>query len=423
MTNDTHSGFTRHHNRLAGRALRLAAVAVTFFALWPEKTSGVGFRIPNQDAAAIARGNAFVATADNPSAIYYNPAGISQLEGQHVQLGVLNYLGIKTYFDGAAGGDMETDFEVIPLPQLYYTCDLEDTPFTLGLGLYAPFGLGVEWPDKAPMHAFAIESRMMYLTLNPVVAWKPHPTFSIGAGPMFNYSKAKLKRGLGLSPLLGPPDIFEYEGDDFSVGFNAGLLWQPHEQWSFGVNYRCSGSMEYDGDAKYESLGLTSKVDATVRLPFPQIASAGVSYRPTPQWNIEFNVDYTDWNTLNTLTFRGTRNLGLVPTDLSLQLDWKESWFYEIGVTRYFEDGWYASAGYFYCSETAPESTFSASVPDTELHVGSIGFGRNGEKWSWAVAGQIIAGPERKVDSSPSAPPGTYQLIIPTVSFSVSRKF
>jgi len=50
---------------------------------------GLGSRIPNQDAAAIAARHAFVATADNPSAMYYNPAGISQLEGQNVQAGSL----------------------------------------------------------------------------------------------------------------------------------------------------------------------------------------------------------------------------------------------------------------------------------------------------------------------------------------------
>lgn len=36
-----------------------------------------GFRLADQDAFATARGEAFVATADNPSAVYYNPAGIT----------------------------------------------------------------------------------------------------------------------------------------------------------------------------------------------------------------------------------------------------------------------------------------------------------------------------------------------------------
>ena len=46
------------------------------------KVSANGFRLPDQDAFATARGEAFVATADNPSAIYYNPAGITQIRGQ-----------------------------------------------------------------------------------------------------------------------------------------------------------------------------------------------------------------------------------------------------------------------------------------------------------------------------------------------------
>src|SRR3954470_11069347 len=56
--------------------------------LSPLSAHALGFRFPNQDAEAIGRGDAFAATADNPSAIYYNPAGITQLEGQNLQFGV-----------------------------------------------------------------------------------------------------------------------------------------------------------------------------------------------------------------------------------------------------------------------------------------------------------------------------------------------
>ena len=35
----------------------------------PREAGALGFRIPNQDAEAVARGNAFTATADNPSAM------------------------------------------------------------------------------------------------------------------------------------------------------------------------------------------------------------------------------------------------------------------------------------------------------------------------------------------------------------------
>src|ERR1039457_6263620 len=47
-----------------------------------------GFLLPDQDAFATARGEAFVATADNASAVYYNPAGIAQLEGNNLRAGI-----------------------------------------------------------------------------------------------------------------------------------------------------------------------------------------------------------------------------------------------------------------------------------------------------------------------------------------------
>ena len=74
---------------LAPCFLRWLALAGVVAALTPPDAAALGSRIPNQDAAAIARGNAFVATADNPAAIYYNPAGITQLEGHNFQLGSL----------------------------------------------------------------------------------------------------------------------------------------------------------------------------------------------------------------------------------------------------------------------------------------------------------------------------------------------
>ena len=66
-------------------ATHLAALAV---GLMPLAALGNGLRLPSQDAFAAARGEAFVATADNPSAIYYNPAGLAQLTGTQLRSGI-----------------------------------------------------------------------------------------------------------------------------------------------------------------------------------------------------------------------------------------------------------------------------------------------------------------------------------------------
>ena len=156
-------------------------------ALIPSNVFGLGFRIPNQDAEAIARGNAFAATADNPSALYYNPAGITQLPGLTLQIGDLNYFGINTHYQAAAGGSSDTKFEVIPVPQIYCVFSPMNLPLSFGLGIYAPFGLGVEWPQDTGFRSIALESRLQYITVNPVIAWKVLPTLSIAAGPTLNY--------------------------------------------------------------------------------------------------------------------------------------------------------------------------------------------------------------------------------------------
>src|SRR5262249_7363384 len=47
-----------------------------------------GFDAPDQDAFAVGRGLAVTATADNPSAVFYNPAGLTQLPGNNLSAGL-----------------------------------------------------------------------------------------------------------------------------------------------------------------------------------------------------------------------------------------------------------------------------------------------------------------------------------------------
>src|SRR2546422_5792003 len=107
--------------------------------LLPWRLNGLGVRVPDQGAIATARGNAFVATADNPSAIYYNPAGITQLEGQQLQAG-LYVLAPGVQFDSPAGARAETKSDVNVVPQLYYVVSPKNLPLSFGLGLYVPYG-------------------------------------------------------------------------------------------------------------------------------------------------------------------------------------------------------------------------------------------------------------------------------------------
>jgi long-chain fatty acid transport protein len=393
-------------------------LALCTWALWAPNAGALGFRIPNQDASAIGRGNAFVATADNPSAIYYNPAGITQLEGQHIQAGSLFYLGIYGDYQSPSGASFHNNPEILPAPTLQYTISPEDLPLSFGLGIYEPFGFSVDWSDSAPFRQEAIKGSLEYITINPVVAWKVVPSLSVAAGPTFNYSQVDFSQGLFQPPFPSVPGSqARFKGDNWSYGFNVGLLWQPLPKWSFGASYRSSSRMNYQGDFNVQSPLGSSSTSTSSSIDFPQIAIGGISFRPTPKWNFEFDLDWADWSSVNALT---------IPNALNRTLDWHSTFMYELGVTRYFDKGYYVSAGYFYSPASTSTQYFTPLVPDTDLHVGSVGGGYKGKHWDWAAAFQLIAGGWRSVTVDSSINPvvnGQYRLFTPTLSFSVGYHF
>jgi long-chain fatty acid transport protein len=373
---------------------------------------GIAFRLPNQNPEAIARGNAFVATADNPSAIYYNPAAITQLEGHNFNVG-LYMVSADTDYTSPTGAKAYTDGSFQLVPQFYYTYSPKESPLSFGLGIYSPYGLSLDWGQNAPFKNLAKTGKLVYSSINPVVAWQLHPTLSLGIGPTINYSMVEFKQA------LSPSGEFRFQGDDTDFGFNAGLFWKPHDKWAFGVNYRYLTTETYRGNSEASPFFAPTRTVASVR--FPQFVVAGVSFRPTEKWNIEFDVDWTDWDNVNQILFQGT-SFGNVP----FVLNYRSSFMYEIGVTRSFDNGWFASVGYFFSENSSPDVNFNPIVPDGDLHLGSFGFGRKGKRWDWAIAyhfgsngsGRVVRG------STPGGlADGTYKTFNQAVNVSATLKF
>jgi long-chain fatty acid transport protein len=399
---------------------RLSAVAVGFTAaalFVPATVFGLGFSIPNQDAEAIGRGNAFIATADNPSAIYYNPAAITQLEGTQAQFGAHN-LAINSEYESLDGTrHAETKSEIATVPQFYYTCSRTNSPFSFGLGVYAPFGLSLEWPKTTPFSSIAEKGSLTYVTVNPVLAWKASPKFSIAVGPTINYSQVELTQGIGFTP----GDHFTFKGEGWAFGGTAGVLWKPIDKWSVGLDYRTPTAINFQG---HSQLSPYSKAESTsAELHFPQSVGLGIGYTPSPHWSFEAYAIWTDWDTLNKTVFK--KDSG----DIPFVLNWQSSFMTGLGGTRFFDNGWFVSAGYFFSQNSTSDKNFNPIVPDTDLHVGSVGFGRKCRHWSFALAAQIITGGWRTVSGSQSpslvgeTADGKYKWFNQSVNFSVGYHF
>jgi long-chain fatty acid transport protein len=398
---------TNHKSHIAGL---VALVSFVGMLACPSSVFALGFALPDQDAFATARGNAFVATADDPAAVYYNPAGITQLEGTHASLGGYGIVYGSSY-NGAAG-HIDSKSELGILPQFFSTMSLPYN-FTFGMGTYSPYGLRYEWPSTAPFTAKGETGELDFVTLNPVLAYKILPTLSVAAGPTLSYSEVDFKQ------FINPPGfVTHFRGRDTAAGFNAGILWHPLEQHSFGVTYRSAQDMNYNGHATKLAPPFTANISSQANIPFPQEVAGGYSFRPTKDWNLEADATWTDWSRLRTV------NVNPQAPAYSLPFDYHPSWILGLGATRYLGDGWRLSGGYMYSENSTPNNTFNALVPDSDRDIFSIGVGKKYKKFSWDVAYQLLWGPTRTV-SNDSFPPanGSYEFFGNAISINFGYHF
>lgn len=397
-----------------------------------------GFALPDQDAFATARGEAVVATPDNASTIFYNPAGITQLEGHQFRAGtyLLDYHTTFNPPSGAvnAGKSYEEQDNFANVPRIFYTFSSTNSPVAFGLGVYSPFGGKMAWPQNTGFRSVALSGKLKYITVNPVVAFKIAPSLSLGVGPMINYVDLQTDQGLRrfAQPLA---NYYRFKGTGWSVGANAGLLWQPLEQLSFGTMVRSPAKVKLDGNSEFQQQPFipSSSRKADMTLEFPLSVVSGVSWRPTPKWNLEFDANYTDWSSFDKTTINQTAPPFPLRPTVPVTLEWQASWMYEFGVTRYFDNGWRVSTGYCFNQNSVPNDYYTPLAADMDRHFFSVGTGWKGEHISFDIAYQFGYGPEHTVTGSqPSSTPGQiagqtadgkYKFYSNAISVSVGWKF
>jgi len=390
---------------LAGVAFVLTVSPVALF--------GSATRIGFKDADATMRGNAFAATADTPAAVYYNPAGLTQLEGQSFSA-TAYVIQLDTDFSGPAGtAKMKRKDNVIP--QFYYAYAPEGKNYAFGLGGYSPFGLSTDWGSSSVLSPLTTKAEQKTYSLAAVGAVQITPTLSIGAGPVLQRSETKLSRMV----LVAPATFREYtfDGDGNALGFNAGIRWQPSPEHAFGLSYQHHYTIKLDGTAGVA--GAVPTQPASTDFVFPEVIIAGYSYRPAPGWNIELNLDWTNWDRVNSLSIDAP-----APLSVSQPFNWKSGFFYDLGVTRTFNNGFSVSGGYTYAENSIPDSTFTPAIPDSNRHLFALGGNYRTGGLKLSLTYQFGYSPDRTVSGSPfGLADGTYRNRTHAIAASVDYKF
>lgn len=258
-----------------------------------------------------------------------------------------------------------------------------------------------------------------------MIAWKINDALSIAAGPTVSYGNAELVQGI-----VNPGDQFKFKGDGVAYGFNAGIMWNPHRMHHFGLTYRSAAKINFSGHSTvnvdpftvttpfgpFKVPGSDSREDSDATFDLPQNIVFGYSFRPTEDWNFEFNIDWTDWDSLNTVVLHQSSG------DIDLPFNWESSFFYEFGVTKKFAHGISASVGYIYSENSVPEGSFNPSIPDSVRHIFSAGFGQRYDHFNWYLAYQYTYGPTRTIATG-TAVDGDYRFDSHAVTLSLGYDF
>lgn len=356
-----------------------------------------GTRLPSQDDFTVARGYADVATADNASAVYYNPAGLTQLGSLEFDDGIY-VLTPQVSYVSTTGVSASENKQTFVLPHGFAAVPLgqiNGQHVVLGLGFYSPFGLSSDWPDSSGFRTLATKNSVRYLTGALSIAVPVLPTLSVGASLQYNQQHDDLNRGLGY--VAG--DQFHFDGDGNTYSYDIGILWKPAKEHSFGLNFQSRANFGLSGQVYLNPFGTTYPGQAD--WVYPEDVSVGYSYRPTPDWNLEVDWDWTDWRPLKTVVLTSP-----VAPSTPLPFNWQASSYTNIGGTRYWQNGWSASAGVSISTNSVPNADFNPAVVDVSRVLYNFGPGYSFGNWTIQSVFQVSPSVTRTVTGTPPSPAG-----------------
>jgi long-chain fatty acid transport protein len=360
----------------------------------PARAHAGGFRLLDQGASATAQGAAFAAQADDPSALHYNPAGMTQLPGIQVYVGGSLVSGDTTFTStsGTTVHGLTPGTVANPPPStLYVTSSFKD--LAVGLGLAAPFGLLISYPETGPLSEVTTRAALPLLDIKPTAAYRVAPFLSVGAGlDIYTFSdllgdgQAEQKRIAGPEfALVGipPGSVLEVNGTDTAVGFNLSILVTPlrtaddKPRINVGVVYRSAVTLDLQGDFRVDS----ARMRAKTRLELPSVVTAAIAVWPLRdsrrEWKLEVDADYVDWSSFRHLDVRLANGLTLPSPQ-----KWSSSYVVMFGTEYKWLSpaaltGWDVAArgGYIHSATPVPTKTFGPAIPDADYNALSIGVG------------------------------------------------
>jgi len=355
-------------------------------------SSGAGIEQGFHDPTAAARGNAYVATADNPSAVHYNPAGLVWQDGITAQS--VTYVSRANIKHTGGSGDYKHN-QAVPTGALFFNYSgLADNRLALGLGITIPHGLGLKYEEPNPLRTLGAEAYLAHLVISPAISYKINDKLSIGA--TLNYAHDDYEASSGI---FVPGDSFRFEGSGKGWGYSIGALYKPSERWSFGATYRSSIKTKINGSATTKAIlpfALDLTESASTDFDYPQQVILGAAFKPNNKWLIEANVQWTDWTSFD-------EGVLVKPSgNITQLLAYEDTIAFSVGAANKLNEKTTLNFGYFFSTPAAPAETYSSFVTNSEVSVFSVGVDHEINQWKLSAALLYQYNRKRNITGSPT---------------------
>jgi long-chain fatty acid transport protein len=428
-------------------------------------TSAAGLKVNEQGAKAMAMGNAFTAQADDPSALFYNPAGIAFLKGTQVSAGSTTILVPQTEFSGTAplsgnpptGVGTATVFEkakqdIFIAPTLYMTHAFEGIPLSVGFGINAIYPLAKTWDESSAFRAEVMNIEVKPINFQPTVAYRfDNLNLALAAGLDVTYALVSMQKMAYAPNPANANSAYELgnlglDGTATDIGYNLGLKWKPVDSISFGAAYRSKIDLHIDGTANFlattpagfNMTGMTTSAtspysrtrvtsDVSTRITLPSSLGLGLAWQPNDKTTLEFDAEWTEWSSFEKLEFSFSGPQFANFNNKPKPLKWKDVWCYKVGGQYAISKNVDLRAGYMYDKNPIPDSTIGPVLPDSDRHSFSIGQGFHNDLLSFDIAYMWTHFLDRTVNNQNMAEltgaNGTYKSDVHLFGASITVKF
>jgi long-chain fatty acid transport protein len=387
------------------RACAPLCLSICFLGVASGVAQANGYQDLHQSAPGMATAYATNgAGADDLSAVFSNPASLGRFPGLNTVIGASVIFPEDTFTDLSAtsGGGPVTGSPSVPRQFLdtsfggafYLGYQLSDR-LHAGLAFNAPWATVSNYPDTAVSRYVAVDTDLLALNLNPMIAWKATNRLTFCAGLNIQYYDATFSTMIdtnGVSPGTAGDVLSTVEGDDVTLGFTLGVE-ADLGRTRVGLSYRSAIEHDFGGDVRLEGGdlaaldaalgGVTANGSADYTITTPWIATLGVAHQATDKLELYGSAALVGWS-----AFEDTRvEFGNGLPEVVVLNGWDDRTYLALGAGYQFTPELKVRTGVAYDRTPTPDRVRNPRAPNADrVYVGL------GASWQ--------ARPDLKIDAS-----------------------